>query len=97
MNRKEKIRKILRESLVNVTRKEKPKPIITFDEDDVDYQIQSYDRIIHISGKIVPPTTGHVFVGFENDGIGGEEDEEYWNEHWELIIEQIINAYYDQL
>ena len=96
MNRKKYIQKILRESLVNVVKK--PKPVITFDGVDFNYQTSKYGRPIEVTGILVPYNSGRAWeYEVQTDEFLDQEDEIIHDEHWEEIRDEILNAYYDQL
>lgn len=61
----------------------------------VEYSIKINGNEYEISGKIVPYNTGRSEeYEFEPDYFEDKESERYYNDNWEKIEEQIINAYH---
>jgi hypothetical protein len=69
-------------------------PIIEFDEMNVNYTIVSENDIIEITGTLKPFKTGRCTeYSFEPDTFLNESDEEYWDENWDTIEEEIIQHF----
>jgi hypothetical protein len=61
----------------------------------VEYSIKMDGNEYEISGKLVPYNTGRSEeYKFEADYFEDKESERYYNDNWEKVEEQIINAYH---
>ena len=64
---------------------------------NVNYQKKVNGELIEIEGRLNPHHTGRaVEYGFEPGFITDEVSENYWNENWEAIEDEIRNKFYSQ-
>jgi hypothetical protein len=94
------IEEIISEGL-NLPKKKKFNTEIIFDEDEdrinFNYESDKFDSPVEFTGQLKSYDSGRMTdYEVELDSFNSEEEIKIWEENWEDIQEEIINAYFNQ-